>query len=216
MKRLSVIWVAGLAAFGLPQDFANKPLDLNGDNGPFSELNQQQVCDEFTSAISGQVAHVTLWGNGYFQGDPFNTGDLLDFRLRMYADVSGGPWIESFFDVWTELRITDTGINHENGDRIYRFDANIAGPTLTMGTVYYFEALEADPSTPNGSFRWNNSAVDSSPQYVRYSELDPWSANYDISRRNRAFVLSPVPEPATVAILGIGVSALMMRRSRRH
>lgn len=212
MKLLNTLCMAALAATGLSQDFANKPLDLNGDNGPFSEINQQQICDEFTSAISGQVGHVTLWGNGYFKGDPFDTGDLLDFRLRLYPDLSGGPGIDSFFDVFTELRVTDTGIDHEYGDRIYRFDGSIAGPVLSMGTVYYFEALEADPDTHNGWFRWNNAPVDSSYQYVRYSEQDAWSANYDAPRRNHAFVLSMVPEPGALAALGLGLAMVLKKR----
>lgn len=192
----------------------DQPYVYNADRGPFSELDSQQIVDNFQVPVNGVAAAAYWWGS-YLTGstDPWNSGDLVQFHVRFFLKDNGTglPQQTAFYDAAVAAAVTDTGLNEE-GFRIYRFDAAFAPVALTGGTPYYFSALESDARTNANDFRWANSASGGADEhYFRGGNSGGWSVEGAGSpRANDAFTLL-TPEPASLLLLALGGFALRRR-----
>lgn len=123
--------------------------------------------------------------------DPFNPAATLSTRYRVWdADTANG-WVDlgdAVTSGWHNLAITATGTSFE-----YRLDGNVVYNDLT-GSEAGFEGLQT-------VFVEAYSFGDAT-----HATTDNYSVYWDNINAN------PVPEPATMAILGLGAIAAIRRR----
>ncbi len=189
-----------------------KPLSLNGDNGPFA-YSEQLIADDFSLATDTAIVNATWYGNYLGTGDPFDTGQKVDFTVRLYADTGAGPASSAFFARNITAVITDTGLS-QAGDSIYLFTASFDPVNVSGLKTYHFGVEEIDSGTGKPSFRWNNGADVAGDDDLSYHSSDhgqTWSGESG-ARSAMAFALN-VPAPGS--LLAAASAALLGSRRRR-
>ena len=124
-------------------------------------------------------------------GDPFNPNANLTTRYRVWDAETANGWVDlgdAVTEGWHNLAITGTGTSFE-----YRLDGNVVYTDLTASVVG-FEGLQT-------VFVEAYSFGDAT-----HATTDNYSAYWDNIAAN------PVPEPATMAILGLGAIIAIRRR----
>ncbi len=165
---------------------------IGGPTGPVGYLIQGEG---FNSLASGQVSTITL-AYGHVTGTNSAT-----FRLYSGTPTSFGSLMASW--VVTGMPGFGSGLT---------FTINNTNPaaTLVMGNDYWLVAESASDAWQ----AWNNNNIgDTGPHTI---SSDGTNYNFFTGSRNTFRVeVSPVPEPATMAILGAGALALAARRRRK-
>ncbi len=201
--------VGTLAPLAAARPLYSKDLNLNGDNGAFA-YSGQQIADDFQLSADASVSRATWYGNFFFGGNPFSTGDQLVFALRFYAGTDS-PVGAAFSAQEVVATVTETGLSQE-GDSIYLFTANLSPVALSGGVKYFLNVEEIDPNTPKPSFRWNNGSngIDDDLMYYSQDGAVTWNGSGD-PRGGCAFTLD-VPAPSTALIGAAGLLAAGRRR----
>lgn len=181
------------------------------EGGAFSDANQV-IADDFVTGTTAQVTHITFWGSFFLVGNPFPSGGTRTFNLSFFDDAAGLPGTPLEHGNMS-ASFTDSGLLTADSDTVYQFDLDWTGPTFftpTAGTRYWLSIVDTQGTN---SFRWHNSAT-GDDHAAASSFGGPWFSIDD--RANEAFVLNPapVPEPASMAALGLGALALLRRRKR--
>jgi len=183
--------------------------------GPFSQPNQR-FADEFVLSAAATVDAASWYGT-MFALDPLDTGDTWTFDVLFYNDGPGNLPGTLLSSASLLAAVTDTGIN-VGGERAYLFSATFAGVALASGTSYWFSVVNTDTevSDTGMTFRWTEatSGLDTalSPgggPWVAF-DFEPLTPLNFTLRGDRV-----VPEPATLALLGLGLFGLRARRWRR-
>jgi hypothetical protein len=199
------------------------------------------LADDFKCTFTGPITDIHLWGSWLNnQVDP-----NVRFHLSFHADVPAGidpavPWSHPGSNLWSlNLAPTKSRIYAEASERFYDpnlhefigFDTQVWQYNFLIpateaffqreGTIYW---LDVTAFTTNGVFgwktsfqHWNDDAVwgdvpaSGGPPQMWYELRDPTTQlSMDL-----AFVLTTIPEPSAVALIGFGCVLVLMRRWKR-
>lgn len=157
-----------------------------------SSAGRQSAAMQFTSATSGFLSSVVV--------PVWRVSGAGSFQVGFYADDDT--------DVGTELASWTATATVRN--EIFTFSAP-AGISLVAGAKYWVGMIAQDDSWLAWSYRPSGATPVNGPYAINY-ELQDGS----VSGEQSAFRVEtqPVPEPASMAALGLGAAALLRRRKR--
>lgn len=183
-------------------------------NAARSDASFLQGADDFTLPAAGTLRSVT-WRGVYA-----NTNTVvfpLTFDLIVYGNSgtnlpdTGSVLSSTTVQFTAPAQVTDTGITFA-AYTVYEFTANVTPVALAAATPYWFSALGETTNNVNDDFYWTTG--DTSEATAR--RFTPSGAYAATSQGPMYFVLNDmlVPEPATLALVGLGSLALLARHRR--
>jgi hypothetical protein len=182
--------------FGAADAFGNSGRLLQGESvGTIGDVDQAV---SFT--VGGSPYNLTLVSLGINIGGPgVNTG-LLD--VEIWSNAAGLPG--------AALDVVTLNVNSQ-GKQIVT--ANFGGsPQLSAGTTYWIVA-DARTTLDGG---WNFNSTGDVGNTAGRSDNGPWSLRVDDDRMALRVEGTLVPEPASVAMLGLAAAAGLGRRRARN
>lgn len=205
MKRFLIFsFVAALAVVPAVQaqlvlsDFS----DIEGDGAVFLDSWNEDTTAQFTQN-AGTIS-VTPQGAGNPQGDGyFIAGVSLDLSAYTEVTVTAREDAGNAVSVFSVVFFSDDGIGGVGPEQVFTFTAGDFAGSLTTQSISLSAPSYTDPLFD--------------PADVRYWAIE---GNYGQPGNDFRFEfdnlqLTPVPEPGTVALLGLGAGLLCWSRFRR-
>lgn len=164
---------------------------VSGHN--ISTTNWRQTF-RFQSALTGQL--------DYLRFAISHRGGDADYVVRLRSDNGGEPGAP----------IVRFDLSDSNTDpHIVLVDAGAAAPVLNAGQSYWFEFF-TDSATSHHRFHRTSTSL-TLPWRGSNNTDDIWEFSNTVSAP--AFEVAVVPEPATLAVMGLGGLAVAFRRRRK-
>jgi len=174
-----------------------------------------QVWDNFVLAAGGYIGAVT-WQGIYVNDLGATFVDATSFDVRFYADAAGAPGAQLYnasFPVGdTHQTFVGTQSWFGNDSPVFNYEVSLpAAFTAAAGTQYWLSIVAHSPTfRPVWAWTAGTGGNDSSVQDLVLDAAPPYLVGQD-----RAFTL--VPEPASLALLSMGLFALRARaKNRKH
>lgn len=179
----------------------------NGGTGYYANPNlPQQMADDFNLGGATTLEHITWWGGGI----DFNDDNFL---VRIYSGVSSTGAVVQEFGSAAFAR-TGTTLSDVGGNDVYQYDFTLGSPlALSAGTYYLFVQ-----NLGTSDWFWLQGSLGNGNLVYRSEDTDTWLGyTGDLAFRIEG-TRSQIPEPSSLALLGIASLSLAMtiwRRQRR-
>lgn len=188
--------------------YSQLPVGANGALGSdFNRSNPQQEADDFELPSPSLIHDVHWWGIYFQQDEP----DADDFTIRFFNPASSGlPEASPFVSVApVNLTRTETAMT-ALGDIVYQYEADLPSDVLASAGAAYFLSIVNSTQSSN----WSWVADGTGTHYFRLGEAGAWETS--ATPTDHAFELtgSIVPEPTTIALVGLGILGLARRRRK--
>jgi hypothetical protein len=229
---LMIVWSASASAI-------SGPVTLYDDGGPngggayFSDSTNiwgynTSIClayDTFTLSSPATITGMQWWGayvaydedtSSAIPGTPPTTDSFqYDIQSNPGGDVAPGGEITNG-QLGTGNR-ADTGSADNYGSEIYEYSAD--GLDISLPAGNYFLCISDSASNPGNTWGWETSGLTPDDVWSDFPGLPSWLDDGNVglafNLTGNETVGSPVPEPATMALLGLGLAGLIGRRMRR-
>lgn len=184
--------------------------NLPGNDGTSTYLNAPSGGANGGGVHDSKAAGFTMPGTAY-------TLDSVTFRLNFF-DTASVPVIQIYSNSGTNpgsllQTLTNPTLSVGTGNFVFTSPSAL---TLAAGTTYW--VVVWNNATGLNSFQWMASSPNQTPTGIattagyRFSNGGPPPTGSSSTFNSYAVNATPVPEPATVAILGLGAFALRRRR----
>jgi hypothetical protein len=185
------------------------PLTGGGDDF-ISDLDWPgQIADDFSlEAGLNVIGDIHWWGVYAFAETP----GVDDFTIEIYSNVSNAPGATLVsLDLGSANRM-DSGIDQTDGHDIYKFWVNTSPIALDPGT-YWLSIFNDTSADLDDDWYWSKSALTGNSMWSTNG-----GASWTIAGSEQAFNLTPIPEPATMLLLGsglVGLAGLSRKKFRK-
>lgn len=203
INRIVVILLSSFAAGASAEEYIQLPGHVTGlgSNGGI-----ETSADDFQFAEDTLISSLTWWG-GYSTASPGPDNFAVDISLN------------AGFQPGASLRYTEFGLVSavETGQFFgtlgsyaeMQYSVTFSTPFLAQaGVKYWISIINFEPSR---GWLWEASDSSLNPGYARNIIRSGWRNEAG----NAAFQLAPVPEPTTWALMGLGLGAIALARTRR-
>lgn len=178
-----------------------------------SQFYGQSMADDFSVGGPGYTVNkVTFWGGSE---NFFGPADLTNFSAFDINILDGSfNVVQTISAPKASFTITPTGSNNTGGGIEYKFELT-TNFNLAAGN-YWFNVGSINVAPQDDAFVWSTSSAGDDDLAFTFFDANGWQGLTDTANKGLAFQLegTAVPEPATMAALGLGVAALIRRRRK--
>jgi len=218
----------------LPRKWSQTPYDAEQSSLPISdcEFSDWVWADDFLCQDTHPIVAVRWWGLYGAARDPMPPGHVdahISFHLSQGEHPTSVPFDEPVAFYTVSAQQEAVGYSSAWGTTVYRYDAYLPEefdqwhwshevasevPGANIGELFI------DICVPDPDYRWlwlslsqSDTPILDWPAFSNSGHSGPWVSRGDMGY-SMSFELM-TPEPATMALLGLGLAGLIARRRRR-
>jgi len=186
----------------------------NGIFSDFAAIPPQQVGDDFVLSPGANVITDIHWWGGYDTSVPAN--DV--FSIRLFNITSGSPDTNpSYSTIIGGVTHFDTGnkilAGSLSGFEVFEYAVDVAPISLIAGTPYLLSIVNGS-GIADTWFWATTSLPDISSASVRSSDGNAWTTILPEAEMAFNFTSTPIPEPSTLLLFGVGLVGVGLLRRR--
>jgi hypothetical protein len=171
--------------------------------------------DDFGSVDYGDTFDGTIFisydNPQHVPGEPtlFGPSSNLSIHYTFYLEdfMIYGDFLEVGTDGASFFRITD-----ESPDRVPGFDSESKAIDSLGFNLLSAQPASGTPYFPNDFSAFNGGTLN----FVAYGGNSGWGFDFNGIIDDVSYSVTPVPEPGTLALLGVGLAAGLLRRKKRN